>query len=159
MDPSLTIRLARPDEAAIVSYHRAAMFRDMQLLDATRVEAFAKLCEPSVHLALSRHEYRGWFVEAGSVVVAGGGLTMRFLQPRPQQQRQVSEAYVYNVYTEPEYRRRGVARLLMESIVEWCRGQHVTRIALHASAAGQPLYAAMGFMPTNEMRLEMELAA
>ena len=65
------------------------------------------------------------------------------------------EAYVLNVYTEPEHRRSGVARAIMEAILDWSRGQLVARVTLHASNDGRSLYEALGFEPTNEMRINL----
>ena len=39
--------------------------------------------------------------------------------------------------------------------VEECRKRKLKRVALHASDIGRPLYEAMGFKSTNEMRLEL----
>ena len=39
-------------------------------------------------------------------------------------------------------------------MLDWCRDLGVTRITLHASDEGRPLYEAFGFASTNEMRLE-----
>jgi GNAT superfamily N-acetyltransferase len=57
-------------------------------------------------------------------------------------------AFVYNVYTEPAHRRRGLARLVMDAIHAWCAEAGVTSMALNASTDGQPLYEAMGYAVT-----------
>jgi GNAT superfamily N-acetyltransferase len=61
--------------------------------------------------------------------------------------------YILNVYTEREFRRRGLSRCLMEVIVEWCRGNGIDTVILHASSAGRALYESLGFTVTNEMRI------
>jgi len=66
------------------------------------------------------------------------------------------EAYVLNVYTEPTHRRGGVARAIMNAILEWCREQRVARVTLHASREGRPLYEDLGFEPSNEMRFVLD---
>jgi GNAT superfamily N-acetyltransferase len=58
-------------------------------------------------------------------------------------------AFVYNVYTEPAHRRRGLGRLVMDAIHEWCRGAGIASVALNASRDGQPLYEAMGYSVTS----------
>ncbi len=58
-----------------------------------------------------------------------------------------------NVYTRPDQRRQGLARRLMEVVLDSCRTLGIRTIILHASEAGRPLYEALGFEPTNEMRL------
>ena len=59
------------------------------------------------------------------------------------------------MYTEPAYRRQGVARLLVRTMIEWCRAEGFVAVALHASKDGRPLYESFGFRPTNEMRLRL----
>ena len=74
----------------------------------------------------------------------GGGITIIPWPPGP---RYVGDrlAFVYNVYTEPAHRRRGLARLIMDTIHGWCRDEGITSMALNASADGKPLYEAMGY--------------
>ena len=52
---------------------------------------------------------------------------------------------MYNVYTEPAHRRRGLAQLVMDDIHDWCRDEGIGSIALNASRDGQPLYESMGY--------------
>jgi GNAT superfamily N-acetyltransferase len=59
------------------------------------------------------------------------------------------------MFTEPEHRRRGLARLLMDTIVTWCRAEGLRFLYLHASDEGRPLYQSLGFVPSNEMRLQL----
>ncbi len=60
---------------------------------------------------------------------------------------------VLNVFTEPEWRRRGVAGLLMQRIINWSRDAGLDGLTLHAADAGRTLYEKLGFVATNEMRL------
>jgi GNAT superfamily N-acetyltransferase len=62
---------------------------------------------------------------------------------------------ILNVYTVEAYRRRGLARELMQAIVDWCRENGIDTVVLHASPSGRSLYDSMGFTPTNEMRLRL----
>ena len=62
-------------------------------------------------------------------------------------------ALVQNVYTEPAFRRQGLARRLMATAIAWCRDQGLRSVSLHASDIGRPLYEDLGFRQTNEMRL------
>jgi len=58
-----------------------------------------------------------------------------------------------NVYTDPDYRRCGIARQLMATIITWCKQQGFARVTLHASGDGRQLYESLGFVDSNEMRL------
>jgi hypothetical protein len=46
-----------------------------------------------------------------------------------------------------------LARLLMQTMIAWCREQGYKTVALHTSDEGRPLHESLGFVPTNEMRL------
>ena len=69
--------------------------------------------------------------------------------------------YVYNVATDPAYRRRGFSRACMTALLEWFDGLGVTVVDLRASASGEPLYASLGFTRTPDpaMRLRRRPAA
>ena len=67
------------------------------------------------------------------------------------------QAIVLNVYTEPAFRRHGLARALMLDLLDWARSSGLDSLVLHATPDGRPLYEALGFAPTNEMRFMGEL--
>ena len=58
-----------------------------------------------------------------------------------------------NVYTEPRWRRRGVARSLMTAVLSWARAERLESLVLHAAPDGRARYEELGFVATNEMRL------
>ncbi|PSL01614.1 ribosomal protein S18 acetylase RimI-like enzyme [Haloactinopolyspora alba] len=53
--------------------------------------------------------------------------------------------HVMGVVTDPEHRRLGHARTIMDGLLEWFREQRIPRVDLHASADGEPLYRKLGF--------------
>ena len=156
MSEDITIRLATVDDAPIIVHHRRAMFFDMGHTDPAALDAMDVSFTPYVARGLSNGLYRGWLAHtSGGRVVAGGGLIVHEWPSGPVNPAEPRRAYILNVYTEPEYRGRGIARRILTAIVEWCRAQGFRSISLHASVLGQPLYASMGFEPTNEMRLKL----
>ena len=52
---------------------------------------------------------------------------------------------VLNVYTAPEYRRRGVAKTLMGMLIDEAEKMRLDHIELKATDDGYPLYKALGF--------------
>jgi GNAT superfamily N-acetyltransferase len=58
-----------------------------------------------------------------------------------------------NVFAEPQWRRRGIAGLLIKEIIIWSKNQQIDRLTLHASDEGRSIYVKLGFVPSNEMRL------
>ena len=66
----------------------------------------------------------------------------------------IQRAVILNVYTEPEFRKRGIARQVMLTILAWVKERGFRAVNLHASAEGRHLYEKLGFEATNEMRLK-----
>ena len=64
------------------------------------------------------------------------------------------KAYIMNMYTRPDYRRRGIARRVLELLTAEAEMRQIDAVMLEATAAGRPLYEAFGF---TAMRDEMEL--
>ncbi len=59
-----------------------------------------------------------------------------------------------NMYTRPEYRRRGIASKTLDLLVKDIRARGITAISLEASDMGRPVYEKYGFV---NMDCEMEL--
>jgi ribosomal protein S18 acetylase RimI-like enzyme len=55
------------------------------------------------------------------------------------------EGYVVNVYTVPEWRRRGVGTELMQAVLAESRARKLDRLRLHSTAEGRKLYENCGF--------------
>jgi GNAT superfamily N-acetyltransferase len=156
IDESLTIRRATTDDASIVAEHRARMFLDMDRIDGARTATMIEQLTPMLRPMLASGEYHGWFVTAeDETIVAGAGVQIRRLLPRPETEV-AREALVVNVYVQPDYRRQGLARRLMEEILGWSREQGVERVSLHASTMGRPLYESLGFVHSNEFVLYLK---
>ena len=62
---------------------------------------------------------------------------------------------ILNVYTEPGFRRRGLARCLVEAALHWCKANEIDIVILHASQEGRRLYESLGFQTGNEMRIKL----
>jgi GNAT superfamily N-acetyltransferase len=148
------IRLAIPDDAVIIARQRAAMFYDMGSVCESERKQIAAEAIVEIQQMIRRGDYYGWLVEGDDMMVAGGGVILRQLLPRPGSLQGGEEAYILNVYVHPQYRRRGLARRLIQAILLWCEQRQCARVALHASEAGEPLYTSLGFERTNEMRLQ-----
>jgi len=147
------IREVRPGDAAVIARHRVSMFLDMGDISESDVPALAAATRDQLEPLIASGEYTGWLAEHEGIVVAGVGVLLHRLLPRAGDLGLRHEAYVLNVYTEPAHRRRGLSRRLMLALIDWCRKQQLTRITLHASKFGRPVYESLGFTPTNEMRL------
>lgn len=130
------------------------MFRDMGLTDAA-LETVETVTRARLDEELASGTYVGWIAELDGQPVAGAGVMFHPYHPTVTNVRGRPTAYILNVYTEPAHRRRGLARLLIEEILAWCVAHDIPRASLHASDAGLTIYEQLGFVSTNELRLDL----
>jgi len=155
------IRRATAADAGVLARHRAEMFRDMGELPAGVYDTLIDAARAYLTQAVTDGRYVGWVAEldAGSrEIVGGAGLQLRELLPRADVARERlvrgPQGLIVNVYTERAWRRKGVADALMRELLQWCRGNGIESVVLHASDEGRPLYEKLGFRSTNEMRYD-----
>ena len=154
MSDDVLIRQATPDDISALLRHRQGMYEDMGYNDPAALSAMVSTCRPYLAAALANGTLRGWLACAGEQIVAGGVVLISPWPSHPYD-GQCRRATILNMYTDPPFRRQGIARRLMQTIIDWCRKEGFMRVDLHASEKGRPLYESLGFEPTNEMRLEL----
>jgi GNAT superfamily N-acetyltransferase len=147
-----TFRLATPEDHVVILHHRRGMFRDMGKGTEKELDAMVEATAPWLTGALADGSYRGWLAQADGRVVAGGGVLLAPCPARPGDPN-TRRALIINMFTEREFRKRGLARQLMLLMIQWLKGEGIRSVVLHASDEGLALYQSMGFVPTNEMRL------
>ena len=154
MSTAITLRRATMDDVATIIHQRCAMFTEMQVGTAASVARMATKYPAWLEPRLAKGEYQGWFAVQGEIICAGAGVWFMEWQPHVRDENE-RFAYLLNVYTELDYRRQGLARRLVEHILEDGQTQGITRFKLHASPAGEALYQSLGFARTNEMTLKI----
>ena len=150
------IRESGLEDIPLILHHRRSMFWDMGNHDELAHAHMMVSAEAFLREAMPRGGYRGWLAETTDArVVAGAGVAI-VAWPGSPEDPAPRRAWVQNVYTEPAYRRLGIARNLVAAAVEWCRQSGFVNVSLHASSFGRSLYEELGFRPTNEMRLRLK---
>ena len=148
--------------------YRRAGSHDRELLTRLRLEVLraANGLEEDVDLSRPELESRryyetcfledshaAWLVFDGEEVVGTGAVS--FYQVMPTYHNPSGKkAYIMNMYTRPDYRRRGIAHRVLELLTAEAEMRQIDAVTLEATAAGRPLYEAFGF---TAMRDEMEL--
>jgi GNAT superfamily N-acetyltransferase len=160
MSISYTLRLATANDIPALVSHRRRMFEDMDALKGVTHDRAGFDAMDTAYAVILRYEIpvgstRVWVIEDAGKIAASGALKFTDWLPRPDGQRR-GLVYVHSVYTAPEYRRRGLARRILQAMIAYCRENDWLRISLHASDMGRGLYEELGFKPTNELRLVFE---
>jgi len=150
---AVAIRPATAADAAQLAAQRRAMFQEMgqqapagpDVFEAESVTAF----EESLRLGFCH----AWLADTGSAIVGSVALLIYPRLPSPASFAR-QEGYMLNVYTVPDWRGHGVATALVATAIAKARSLGLARVRLHATAQGQPIYAAAGFRNRAD---EMEL--
>lgn len=166
LPPIFQIRLASTADAALIARHRARMFQDMGQIPAHLFDEYLAYCEVRLRAMFQTNEYKGWLASPNGQpddIIAGAGVQLRQVLPHPLGDPENGfsigrgrQAIIINVFTEPDWRRRGVAKLLLQEIISWTREQQLDSLILHASQQGRALYERLGFKASNEMRLSLQ---
>lgn len=64
------------------------------------------------------------------------------------------EGYILNVYTVPTHRKQGMARMLINTIINYAKAHQIQRLWLNSSPQGRNIYENHGF---QEVENVMEL--
>jgi GNAT superfamily N-acetyltransferase len=150
-----TIRTANIGDLTCLVLHRRAMFEEMGYRDAVVLNEVEKSSRDYFSEALRLGTYKAWLAEDANGRIAGGGGIVIAAWPGYPGETHAKRAWILNMYTEPAARHRGVAKQLLQVMLEWCRNNGFRTVSLHASHAGRPLYESVGFQATNEMRLAL----
>lgn len=150
-----------------LTYKRAAI-EDLDILTETRIEVLRAANKLSVDTDMSEvkkqsYDYYkralcdgthiAYLVFDGDRFVGAGGVS--FFQVMPTYHNPSGKkAYIMNMYTNPEYRRKGIAYKTLDMLIRDTKSKGITAISLEATAMGRPLYERYGFIKMND---EMEL--
>lgn len=131
-----------------------AMFRDMEMGTEEGLKRMAEAFRNQLRGWLVTGQCRGLVLEDEGRVVASLLLLLKETVPTPISPLAV-RGYLFNVYTDPSHRRRGLAARLTDAALDLARDLGIEIMELHASLEAEGLYQRMGFVPTSEMRLVM----
>lgn len=119
---------------------------DMSAVEQESRAYYQRALETGEHIAYLAYD-NGAFIGAGGV---------SFYQVMPTWHNPSGrKAYIMNMYTAPEYRRRGVAFHTLDLLVKAARERGAGQIGLEATQMGRPLYEKYGFVKLED---EMEWA-
>ena len=95
---------------------------------------------------LADGSYFGFILSCEGNPLGGVGLTLIDWPPHPLHPTHDRRGYVLNLYVEPEHRRKGVARRLMQLAEAELAKRGASLLILHATEKGRPLYSELGWI-------------
>ena len=141
------IRIATNDDIELLMSSRLEMLKVVNNLPAD-YEYAEEIVRESRDYFLNGDHITVLAVDDGEVI---GCASMSFMWIMPTFSHPTGKrAHLMNVYTRSEYRRQGIARKMVNMLIDetWKRG--ATEISLDATTMGRPLYESLGFTNSTE---------
>lgn len=148
--------------------YKKAVLEDIEILTETRITVLRAANQLSDDMDMSyvkeqsylyyqksllENNHVAYLVFDGHEFVGAGGIS--FFQVMPTFHNPTGKkAYIMNMYTKPEYRRKGIAYKTLDLLVTEAKQRGIHAISLEATNMGKPLYEKYGFTKMND---EMEL--
>jgi GNAT superfamily N-acetyltransferase len=152
----MEIRRAGVEDIETVVDLRVAFMREACPGAEVDEAEFREITRSYVADKLPKGEFLVWFAEEAGQMVGMSGLIF-YHRPPTINYPSEHQVYLLNMYTLPEWRRRGIATALIQHMIEYVKTTLVKRITLHATDTGRAVYERLGFVPINdEMVLGLE---
>ncbi|HEY0471609.1 MAG TPA: GNAT family N-acetyltransferase [Kribbella sp.] len=148
---AIEVRRAKPDDAEALVRLRGLMLEAMGLdiggADAPWREVALRYFAEGLASPVSFAAFVVDNPEAGVVAGAAGHCNVHPPSPKD---LSTTRGNLYNVSTEPAFRRRGLARACVIALLDWYRDEtDVGQVELHATEYGDALYRELGFVDST----------
>jgi len=156
---TLRARRAVPADTAEVTRLREVMFADMGEGGDDR---WWSACEADLRAAFAGDWTAAFVLDApdgaGLACAVVGTLDRRLPGPGRLGQN-IVVGHVSSMATDPRWRRRGMARVALQSLLEWFAARGAVQVGLTATADGEALYRSLGFTEPANRALRLSLSA
>ncbi len=152
---TFTTRRATLEDVEVLVQLRLQLFRETgEMRSGTPSPEVVEMTRTYFQENLPAERFLAWIAETDRQVIGTSGLIFFEKPPTVKTHR---EAYVMNMYTIPEWQRKGVASALLQEIISYVQTTSARRIWLRTTEAGRRLYEKHGFVPTkDELELKWE---
>jgi ribosomal protein S18 acetylase RimI-like enzyme len=142
------------DDARVAGHFRSMWLDNGVAAERIQGDWQQRICD-FIRAARGGLLYRAFIAETPEAGAVGSASCQLFagLYPDVLTREQRRYGYIWGVYVEPAHRRCGIATALTRRANAYLASIGCSHVLLHASPPGRPVYAALGFEPTNEMRL------
>jgi ribosomal protein S18 acetylase RimI-like enzyme len=144
----IEVRRAKPDDAEALVRLRGLMLAamGMDVGDENARWRGVALRYFSEQLA-APERFAAYVVDDPTVGVVAGAAGHLNVHPPSPTDFSLVRGTLYNVSTEPDFRRRGLARACVIALLDWFRDETPAgQIELHATQSGDELYRSLGFV-------------
>jgi ribosomal protein S18 acetylase RimI-like enzyme len=149
-------RAAQPEDDPMIAQHFYQLWRDNEVAASDLIPDWQATTLRFIAQARAEFNFCAFIAEADQQII-GSASCQKFagLYPLILTPTYRNYGYIWGVYIESAYRRQGFAKHLTQLCLDYLTSLDCTRAILHASPSGKPVYTQLGFIESNEMRLDL----
>ncbi|NJM62662.1 MAG: GNAT family N-acetyltransferase [Oscillatoriales cyanobacterium RU_3_3] len=152
----ISLRETYSHEDTLIAEHFYHLWRDNDVPDSSIEPNWSDIIIKFIDRARQELSYKAFAIEVDGVVVGSTSCQLfAGLYPQALAVEYRKYGYIWGVYVEPAYRGRGLGKQLTKMAIDYLKSLGCTRAILHASPSGKPVYTSLGFVASNEMRLDL----
>ncbi len=139
------LRLATKDDIQQIVELRIKFIKEIRIDAPTdKMDEYREVMSNYLKKEMSSGNFIAWLAVANNEIIATSGLIT--IQRQPQLWNMTGqEVYIMNMYTKPEWRRKGIGTAILEKLIEEARNRCIEAIKLHATPMGKTFYEKRGF--------------
>jgi ribosomal protein S18 acetylase RimI-like enzyme len=143
----LIYREAIEKDIDVLADFRLKMFRDMgRLQDEDQAGELLQASKTYFRSVFGTDQLLALIAEVEGVAVAAGIIAISHVAPKPGNLSGM-EAYIYNLYTLPQWRNKGIGSELFDRLLTIAKKRGVEYCWLLATEDGRSIYLRRGFVP------------
>ena len=159
-ESDIDIREATEADIPVLVRARRLMFEELDDYDTGLLDRVDAAFDDYLRVEMRAGRVSGWVaIDRASGEWVGAVANEWIVVPATPNVRRPLRASLYGLFVRSGYRRRGIARSLVNAATDAARTAGAGAVQLHASEYGRPLYESLGFKPTTEMRLILDADA
>jgi ribosomal protein S18 acetylase RimI-like enzyme len=150
----LTIREAMQQDEALIAKHLCQIAHEIGFPTSSIRQDWLEKTSQFIDYARRELRYKGFVAELNDEII--GSASCQILELYPMVSDQYKKGYIWGIYVEPPYLRRGLATKLMKQAMIHLKEIGCTKAVLHASDQGKLLDSSLGYTESNEMVVSLD---
>lgn len=149
----MNLRKATLEDLELLVKLRIDFFQELELLESEKnCQCLSQRTRDYFSRKMETNELHTWLVLDKNNIAAVGSLLINEMPPTLGCYGGGIEGYLFNVYTLPEYRKRGIATFLTKYILQEAKNQKCARVWLmYSDERAQRIYDKLDFKLRNDV--------
>lgn len=157
-DIKINYRSANIDDIEVLVECRVRFLNELYgPLKDDEIEVFKNTLREYFSEKIPSHEFIAWLAEYNRKIVGTSGMVIWRLPARYGGLESGRLGYILNLYTVPEFRRKGICTYLLNELIKEGKSLGLRYLHLHASKYGLSIYKKAGFVEPNHRELILKL--